>query len=146
MDPFSITVGVISLVAISSKVCVELKKLRAGCNEASTNINAMLADLKALRTVLDSIEEGFEELDSRTPLTGFIGTHWAALKTTLGDGCDSMDRLRVLLVHVNKDVKFLDSTRRVLRLKEANDQIAIYRQEVQAYKDALQLSLQAVTL
>lgn len=146
MDPFSITVGVISLVAISSRVGVELKKLRNGGNEATNNINAMLADLKALKVVLESIEEGFEELDSRTPLTGFIGTHWTALRTTLDDGCDSMDRLRTLLVHVNKDVRFLDSTRRAIRLKEANDQIAVYRQEIQAYKDAFQLSLQAVIL
>jgi len=146
MDPFSVTLGVVTLVGVCSKVGIELKKLRHGAGKASTNINAMLADLKALKAVLDSIEDGFEELDSCAPMTGFIGAHWSALKSTLSDGCDSMEKLEALLVLVNKDVKVLDTTRRGLRLKEANDQIVMYRQEIQAYKDALQLSLQSVIL
>jgi hypothetical protein len=57
-----------------------------------------------------------------------------------------MERLLVLLVQCNKDVRFMDATRRQMRLNDASEQIAIYRQEIQSYKDALQLSLQSVTL
>jgi hypothetical protein len=106
----------------------------------------MLADLKSLKVVLDLIEDGFEELDGMAPLTGYIGTHFLALKTTLADGCDSMEKLKELLMLVNKDVKILDAVRRDRRLKEAHDQIGVYRQKTQAYKDALQLSLQSVIL
>jgi uroporphyrinogen-III decarboxylase len=146
MDPFSVTLGVVTLVGVCSKVSIELKKLRHGAREASTNINAMLADLKALKAVLDLIEDGFEELDGSAPMTGFIGAHWKALQSTLTDGCASMKKLEALLVLVNKNVQVLDTVRRGLRLKEANDQIAMYRQEIQAYKDALQLSFQSVIL
>lgn len=52
----------------------------------------------------------------------------------------------MLLVNVNRDVEFLDSGRRLVRMKAAAQQIANQRQEVQAYKDYLQLSLQTVTL
>jgi uncharacterized protein YoxC len=145
MDPFSITIGAVSLFAMCAKVGIELKKFRNNAGHADTNINAMLPDLKALKTVLGAIEDGFEGLDARTPLTGTIDTHWVALKDTLKDGRESLDRLRSFLKHVNKDVKFLDFTRRAIRFKEANDQIALQRQEVQAYRDALQLSLQSVT-
>ncbi|ORY12913.1 hypothetical protein BCR34DRAFT_600219 [Clohesyomyces aquaticus] len=144
MDPFSITLGVVTLVTVASKVGIELKRLRNGAHEASTSINAMLADLKALKIVLESIEEGFEDLDGRAPLTGYIGAHWSALKTSLSDGCDSLDKLRAFLELTNKEVQLLDPIRRVIRLKEANEQIVTYRQEIQAYKDALQLSLQSV--
>ncbi|KAF2796057.1 hypothetical protein K505DRAFT_4945 [Melanomma pulvis-pyrius CBS 109.77] len=144
MDPFSITLGVVTLAATASKVALELKRLLSGAGEASSNIKAMLADLKALKAILESIEDGFEELDGRAPLTGYIGAHWSALKISLVDGCVSMDKLKDLLILVNKDVKYLDSARRSLRLKEANDQIVMYRQEIQAYKDALQLSFQSV--
>jgi uncharacterized phage infection (PIP) family protein YhgE len=146
MDPFSITLGVVTLTTVASKIGLELKKLRNGAQQASTNINAMLADLKALKAVLELIEDGFEELDGSAPLTGHIGAHWLALKTTLNEGCNSMNSLQRLLVHVNTDVRYLGSIRRVARLKEANDQIVMYRQEIQAYKDALQLSLQSVVL
>jgi hypothetical protein len=146
MDPFSITLGAITLVTVCSKVGIELKKLRNGAGEAGKNINAMLADLKALKGVLDMIEDGFEELDGSAPLTGYIGNHFSALKATLNDGCDTMGKLNNLLVLVNKEVKVLDAVRRGVRLREANDQIVMYRQEIQAYKDALQLSFQAVIL
>jgi hypothetical protein len=145
-EPLSITAGVVSLLSVCLKVSVELKKLRNGAAEAKTNVTAMLADLKALRSVLESIEESFEEFDSGPALTGHIGTHWTNLQVLLRDGCDSITKLEGLLVGVNREVSFLDSTRREMRLKSAGEQIVLYRQEIQAYKDALQLSLQSVTL
>ena len=75
MDPFSITLGVLTLTSLASKVGIQLKRLRGGAMEAANNVTALLADLKALKTVLDSIEDGFEDLDSRAPLTGHIGAH-----------------------------------------------------------------------
>ncbi|KAK2592723.1 hypothetical protein QQS21_009566 [Conoideocrella luteorostrata] len=145
MDPFSITTGAVALITASFKAGVELKKLSNGAAEASKNVRAMLADLKALRSVLESIEDGFEELDGKAPLAGFMGSHWMVLQTCLKDGCDSMERLTKLLQEVNKDVSFMDSARRHVRLKSASDQIAVHRHEIQAYKDALHLSLQSVT-
>ncbi|KAF2819828.1 hypothetical protein CC86DRAFT_387871 [Ophiobolus disseminans] len=143
--PSLLRLGVFSLVTVASKVSIELRKLGNGFGDAGTNINAMLADLKSLQSIFRTIEDSFEDLGARAPLTGYIGTHWAELKVILGDGCDSLEKLRTLLILANKDVRVLDDTRRALRLKDANDQIAIHRQEVQAYKDALQLSLQSVT-
>jgi hypothetical protein len=145
MDPFSITLGVITLTTLASKAGVELKKLRKNAI-GSTTIVAMLTDIKALKTILESIEDGFEELDGIAPLTGHIGAHWSALQDTLKDGCDSMSQLHNLLTEMNKEVRQVDEIRRRVRLKEANDQIVIHRQRIQAYKDALQLSFQAVIL
>jgi hypothetical protein len=75
MDPVSITIGAVSLFAMCAKVGIELKKFRNNAGHGGTNINAMLPDLKALKTVLGAIEDGFEGLDARTPLTSTIGTH-----------------------------------------------------------------------
>jgi hypothetical protein len=146
MDPFSITLGVLTLTSLASKVGIQLKRLWSGAMEAGNNVTALLADLKALKTVLDLIEDGFEDLDSRAPLTGHIGAHWSALWTIISDECDSLRKLESLLVSVNTDVKHLDSMRRAIRIKETNDQIVMYRQEIQAYRDTLQLSFQSVIL
>lgn len=75
MNPFSITLGVITLNTLASKAAVELKRLRSGGDEANNNVNAMLTDLKSLKAVLDLIEDVFEELDGRAPLTGHVGAH-----------------------------------------------------------------------
>ena len=75
LDPFSITLGIITLGNLAAKAAVELKRLRSGADEANNNVNAMLTDLKSLKAVLDLIEDVFEELDGRAPLTGHIGAH-----------------------------------------------------------------------
>ena len=78
MDPLSITTSAVSLLGVCLKVSVELKKFRQGAAQARTTVTAMLSDVKALRDVLQSMEDTFETLDSQ-PATGHIGTHWTNL-------------------------------------------------------------------
>ena len=145
MDPLSITASAVSLLGVCLKVSVELKKFRQGCAEARTTVTAMLSDVKSLRDILQSMEDTFEELDSQ-PSTGHIGTHWTNLSRSLQDGRGTLERLEALLKEVNKDVSFLDAPRRQIRVKGAAEQIANFRQQIQTYKDALQLSLQTIIL
>jgi hypothetical protein len=142
----AITTGVFSLLGICYKTTIELKRLRNGAIESRGVVTAMLGDILALRGVLQSMEESFDDLDSGPELTGTLGNHWRDLGTSLQEGFERVAKLETLLVDVNKDVSILDGTRRHLRLKDATDQIVTYRQEIQAYKDMLQLSLQSVTV
>lgn len=146
VEPLSITAGVISVLGVCLRVSVELKKFRNGVAEVRTTVTAMLTDVKALRQVLGSMEDTFEEVESQMPPTGHIGTHWTNLSRSLHDGRTTLENLEELLRQVNKDVPFLDQARRRLRLNDASEQIANYRQQVQTYKDALQLSLQTIIL
>lgn len=146
MDPLSITVSVATLLGCCISVGVSLRKLLIGAAESKTVVSAMIIDVKALRAILISMEELFEEMNSDKVQTGHIGAHWTSLFQSLGDACASLSRLQEALDGVNKDVKILDGARRQARVKVCVDQIANYRQEVQTYKDALQLSLQTVTL
>ncbi|PKS05900.1 hypothetical protein jhhlp_007731 [Lomentospora prolificans] len=145
-DPFSITTGVVTLMGVCITVCVELKKLRAGIKDSNSTVTAMLADVKALRVILVSMEDSFEDLDSGPQPTGHIGTHLNHIRNSLKDGHCSLQKVETLLVSANKEVGFMDATRRHIRMKSVSDQLANYRQEVQVYKDALQLSLQTITL
>ena len=92
------------------------------------------------------MEDAFDELDVSSVLTGHIGSHWQHLLTSLRDGHDVLKRLEDLVRECNKDVAFLDQARRTVRLKSAAENIAEFRQQVQSYKDTLQLSLQTVVL
>jgi hypothetical protein len=146
MEPFSISTGVISLLCAVLKVSVELKKLKSGATDGKSTVTAMLSDAKALRTVLEAIETSFEELDSTPLLMGNIATHLANLRVVLEDGSDRFTTVETLLIDIKKDVSLMDSTQRKLKLRTAEEQLVVLRQEIQAYKDALQLSLHAVTL
>jgi hypothetical protein len=145
MDPLSITASAVSLLGACLKVSVELKRFRHGAAEAKTIVTAMLSDVKALRDVLQSMEDTFETLDSQ-PATGHVGTHWSNLSRSLQEGSGTLEELDKLLKSVNKDVSFFDAARRHIRVKGVTEQLANFRQQVQAYKDAMQLSLQTIIL
>ena len=145
MDPLSITVSAVALLSACLKVSVELRQFRHEAAEARTTVTAMLSDVKALRDVLQSLEETFEVLDSQ-PSTGHIGTHWKNLARCLQEGRGTLEKFEELLKGVNKEVAILDSARRQLRVKSVAEQIATFRQQVQTYKDAIQLSLQTISL
>ena len=146
MDPLSITVSVATLLGCCISVGVSLRKFLIGAAEVKTVITAMMVDLRALRSVLESMEVTFEEMNSDKPATGHIGAHWTNLFQSLEDGQQSLAGLLKVLEEANKDVKFLDSARKQMRVKVVAEKIVTCRQEVQIYKDALQLSLATITL
>ena len=146
MDPLSISTGVASLLGCCITVGMSLRKFLSEAAAVKTTIMAMLADLRALRSVLESMETTFEEMNSDKPETGHIGAHWTNLFQSLEDGQQSLVGLQMVLEGVNKDVKFLDSARKQIRVKTVADKIVTCRQEVQIYKDALQLSLETIIL
>jgi hypothetical protein len=147
-DPFSITAGAVALLQVCLKVSLELKRFRNGASEAKTIATAMLTDVKGLRDVLQSMEDTFEDIQSQqgSQPTGHIGTHWKNLLRSLHDGCAALHELEELLGGINKDVPVLDASRRQIRLKTASEQITSFRQQVQTYRDGLQLSLQTIIL
>jgi DNA repair exonuclease SbcCD ATPase subunit len=146
VDPLSITASVASILGVCINVSIQLRTFLKGASEVRTTVTAMLTDVKALRHVLQSMEDTFEAMDSDEPQTGHIGMHWDNLSRSLNDGKESLDRLENLLRDANKDVAIFDTLRRQARLKTVGEQLVNFRQEVQTYKDALQLSLQTIIL
>lgn len=148
MDPFSISTGVLAFTSVSIKVLMGLKQFRDSAKEAHTSINALIGDISGLRRVLQSMEETFQDMEDEQVLqqTGNIGTHWQNLLQCLNDGHDALSEFDTMLVELNKSVKILDEARRKLRIQSAATRIALFRQQVQAYKDTLQMCLQTIIL
>ena len=146
MDPLTATASVISVLGVCLKVSVELKKFRNAVNEGRATVTAMLADVTSLRQVLQTMEDTFDELDPRSMSTGSIGMHWRSLLISLQDGHTAIKRLEHVVQSCNTDVAFMNATRRHIRLKMAAEEIAEFRQQIQSYKDTLQLSLQTIIL
>jgi hypothetical protein len=148
MDPLSISTAVLAFLSVSIKVCVGLKQLKNEAKDAGTTIHALVTDIGGLRRVLQSMEDTFQDIDDDQVLreTGYIGSHWQNLNHCLNDGYVTLTEFDEMLLELNKSVKVLDQARRQLRLQSAATRIAQFRQQIQAYKDTLQLSLQTIVL
>lgn len=148
MEPFSISTGVLAFISVSVKILVGLKQFKANFKEASTSINALISDISGLRRVLQAMEETFQGIDDEQAVreTGHIGTHWQNLQECLNDGHEALTDFDAMLLELNRSVKVLDETRRKLRIQSSATRIAMFRQQVRAYRDTLQMSLQAIIL
>jgi chromosome segregation ATPase len=148
MDPLSITTSVLALLGICVSVCSQLRKVKHGAGEAKARIGALLNDVDNLRHVLQAMEATLDDLEAKDIFqnTGHIGAHWHSLHRSLDDGRNTLVELEEMLTKLDKETLVLDGARRYLRLKESTEAIAEYRQHVQSYRDAIQFSLQTVTL
>ncbi|KAJ4335350.1 hypothetical protein N0V95_008925 [Ascochyta clinopodiicola] len=146
MDPFSITASVVTLIQVSAQVTVLVKQFRDEVNVVDTTLNGILNDVDGFQQVLESMKETFaqEDIQAEVQTTGHVGSHWKNLARSLSDGEGTLDQLRSLLTTVSKSTSFLDATRKQLRLKSAIAQISGFREQIQSYRAALQLSLSTV--
>ncbi|KAF2001885.1 hypothetical protein P154DRAFT_574562 [Amniculicola lignicola CBS 123094] len=147
-DPLSIVVGVSTLIQVSVKVTLLLKQFRDDVNVVDAALNGLLNDVEGFQQVMVSMRETFsrDEIKATLQVTGHVGNHWRNLARSLNDGTGTLQELHTLLSGVNKTTSFLDGPRKQLRLKTAVDQMALYREQIQSYRAAMQLSLSTVIL
>jgi hypothetical protein len=148
VEPLAITTGVLSLLGVCFSVGVELKRFRDGVAVVNTTVDGLLHDVSGLEQVFESMKGTFDQANNphSSQATGHIGNHWKNLSRSLQDGQNTLIRLQELLEGVNKSVTLLDGPRRQLRFNSAAEQIVAFRQQIQSYRDALQLSLQTIIL
>jgi hypothetical protein len=147
-DPLSITASVVTLIQVSVAVTILLKQFRDEVSVVDSTLTGLLNDVDGFQQVLTSMKETFDQEDIKSNLgvTGHAGSHWKNLARSLGDGAGTLRQLQTLLDGVNKTTSFLDGPRKQIRFKSAIDQIATYREQIQSYRAALQLSLSTVIL
>jgi hypothetical protein len=147
-DPLSITASVITLIQVSVQVTILLKQFNDEVSIVDATLTGLLSDVAGFQHVLESMKETFNqnEIKSNLQVTGHVGSHWKNLARSLEDGATTLQQLHTLLEGVNKTTSFLDGPRKQIRFKSAIDQIGIYREQIQSYRAALQLSLSTVIL
>ncbi|KAH6672009.1 hypothetical protein B0J14DRAFT_639956 [Halenospora varia] len=146
--PLSIVAGVVGLLAVATKAAIALKDFHDGAAIADTKVMELMADvesfMKALQLMKDTLEQ--EEAQASIQGTGHIGNHWKNLSQCIQDGQMTIEQLQSTLDKVNKTVSVLDGPRKHLRLKSALDEIGMYQQQIESYRDTLQLSIQTIIL
>ncbi len=147
-DPHTSSKAVLAVLSVYLKVCAELNHFRDAAAEAATTINALLGDLGGLRRVLESMEVTFYEVDDSTAgkRPAHVGSCWHNLVEALNDGSAALTDFDKLLHGLNKEFRRLDESQRHARAQSAATKIALFRPQVQAYTDTLQLSLLTMIL
>jgi len=147
-DPLSITASVVTLIQVSVQVTVLLKQFRDEVSVVDATFTGLLNDVDGFQRVLESMKETFDQDDIKSNLqvTGHVGSHWRNLARSLDDGAKTLRQLHELLDTINKKTSILDAARKQLRFKSAIEQIGTYREQIQSYRAALQLSLSTIIL
>ena len=148
MDPLSITATSISIAKLCITVCWEIKQYIDAVKSAASVITVLRQDVESFQTTLENINEILENprIKASVQSSGHVGTHWASLRASLDHAKVTMHGLVATIVSINKTVGVLDSTRRHMRLQSALPTIQRYQQQVQIYKDTINVSLQTAIL
>jgi len=147
-DPLSVAASVVALLTISVKITCSLHKFRDEVSGVDATLTGLINDVTSFQHVLESMKDTFDQDDVKSNLqaTGHVGAHYKNLAISLEDSFASLQDLLTLLEGVNKTTNFLDGPRKQFRYKNAIDQIALFRERIQTFRAALQLSLSTIIL
>ncbi|KAF1967117.1 hypothetical protein BU23DRAFT_573502 [Bimuria novae-zelandiae CBS 107.79] len=147
-DPLSITASVVTLIQVSIQVTLLLRGFRDDVSLADATLIGLSKDVEGFQHVVKAIKDTLDhdEVKATLQATGHVGNHWKNLARSLDDSADKLKRLQELLDDANKGRSFLKGTRKALRLRGIKEQIAGYREQVNSYRGALQLSLSTILL
>jgi len=146
-DPLSIISSVVGLATFSYDLLARLKKFYDDTCVVDETLSGLLTDVDNLHQVLGSMKETLGQDDMKSSLRApGHGNHWENLSLSLLNGKQMLQTLYELLGDLNKDRSFMNKPMKQLGFQNAMDQIALYRERIQSYCTALQLSLQTVVM
>jgi len=147
MDPLTIVGSSLSVAKLCYTVGWELKKFIDGTKLVGTAINALFQDVQSFGKILEQMKDTVDDPKVKaSALTGYVGSHWRHLQTSLDDAEETLSALKATILCVDKSANLLNSTRKHIRLIGAQDEIAVYQQQIRSYKDTIQVSLQTTIL
>jgi len=152
MDPVSIIESTASLAETCVKIYTYVKSIQA----VDVNIRVLTVEIDHLSMVLDSITDGFKVSKGPNPLdwelgslTGHEARYWENVKT-LDDCKQTLATLEGILKKIKPKehgLKFFkQATSRIQLDIIKSEEIALLKQQIAAYRRAMQLSLQLITM
>jgi hypothetical protein len=108
-------------------------------------------EIESLSHVLRSINTSFSDPSlAKVALnahTGHEAQHWENVRQSMRDCKETLERLEQVLEKVNKgDSGFLWRPKKTIKLNMKMETIALLKQEIAAYRQTMQLSLQLITV
>lgn len=150
MEPLSITTAVVTLVGACSKLTTLLGVINKS-KTVDTSIKSLGIEINSLAQVLGNIGVSFGDsaiaaatLESRT---GHEVQHWRNVKRSMDDCESTLKMLEPILKSVKQGENWIfPALRRQMKLEERAGEIALLKQQIASYRQAMQLSFQLITV
>ena len=156
MDPFSITVGTVTLLEVCFRLVKYLKDFEKAIAKIDHEIQELLRDLEAVTTVTSSIKLAFgRQLDPALVQPDTERGHgrelWQNARTVLGDCQAKMEKLESLVLEIkgkesSKGVRKFDGFRKQLRKQSKDEEYNQLRRDLDHILKTLQMLLQTIEL
>jgi hypothetical protein len=150
MDPLSITTAVAALVGACSKLTNLLGVINQS-KSVDTSIKSLGIEINSLSQVLGNIGVSFGDsaiaAATLEPQTGHEAQHWRNVKQSMED-CDcTLKMLEPILKSVKQsESRIFSALRKQIKLEDKAGEIALLKQQIASYRQAMQLSLQLITV
>lgn len=134
------------------KLCTQLSKLLYtfinGAGHVNKTVQALQSEIDALSDVLASINTSFKDhAYAPKATTGHERHHWECVEKSMNDCRRTLESFKNVLEKVKKDGGgFFSRPMRQIRLKMNSAEITTLKQQIQSYKQTMNLSLQIISL
>jgi hypothetical protein len=156
MDPFSIAIGVASLLDITWRVAKYLKDVQEGAGLVEGEITSLLSEIQALDSINRSIKHLHETEVENLP-TDSVGLPdrdqelWRNTANNLRDCQGTVQRLQTVLDaiiggHSNKVVGWRDGIKKQLRKQSKDGELSSIRLQISVNRQSLHISLTMLDL
>jgi hypothetical protein len=147
MDPISITAASATLIRLCATTAGYILNIRA----VDTAITTLRVEVECLSQVLSSINDSLSDNTLATAAfrsqTGHEAQHWRNVKRSMDDCKNTLENLIRILENVRRsNGGILSRARSQISLGMSSAQIASLKQQIAAYRQTMQLSLQIITV
>jgi hypothetical protein len=151
MDPISIIAASGSLVTTCYKLTGYIYTFINKNQLVDTAAGVLGLEIESLSRVLCAINTSFGDPSlanaALASQTGHEAQHWENVKQSMKDCKETLERLEGILQDINKvDTKFFRRPWKVLKLGMKEEVISLFKQQIAAYRNTMQLSLQLITV
>jgi hypothetical protein len=149
MDPLSIVVASEGLVGTCGKLSGYITWLNK--THVDTTIGVLRVEIDSLSHVFASISANFgnRSLAMLTSQSKLEERHWGNVRQSMNDCKETLEKLHGLLqpvVKLKRGGVFFQKSVKVIELDLNPNEIAIFQQQIMAYRKTMEISLQLMTL
>ena len=148
MDPLSIATASSALIHLCTKTSGSLNSLASKTSNAEPSIKELAVEITFLSQILSSIHRNFNDRSLAAaalgPQTG-NQEHWRNVQRLMEDCNGTLKGLEGKLENVGRPNERL-SPRKRIPIKLASGEVVSIKQQIEAYCEAMQLSLHLMTV
>ena len=148
MDPISIATASACLVRLSVTVSGYIYTYVSNTRNVDTTIRLLAAEIDSLARVVGSIQECFSDPSlanaALSSQTGHEGNRWRNVHRSMNDCKNTLNYLEQVMEKVKKGKMGVFG--RAVKLQMNSTEITSLKQQIAAYRETLQLSLQIITV